>query len=100
MDQRINRLEEKLDTKLDSIVEKLHDINITLIRNTDSLEVHEMRTDIAEKKLSLYEDRLDQLEAKDKLITSIVTKIIPGVAACVMFVYKMGWFEKLIKLFS
>lgn len=95
MDQRINRLEEKLDTKLDAIVDKLHQMNITLTRNTDSLEIHEKRTDIAEKKLDAYEERLDKIDSHNKLVTFIFLKVIPALAAIVAFLYKVGWLQKL-----
>lgn len=95
MDQRINRLEEKLDTKLDAIVNKLHEVNITLIRNTDSLELHERRTDIAEKNLKSYELRLEQVFAYQKNVNLIAFKIIPAIAGIITFAYKMGWLTKL-----
>lgn len=94
MDLRINRLEEKLDSKLDLVVEKLHDINITLIRNTQSLEVHEQRTDIAEKRLDSYEDRLEKVASFHKTINLLVFKIIPALAAIVAFAYKVGLFNR------
>ena len=57
MEKRIDRM----DAKLDTIIEKLQEQNITLARNTDSLIIHERRTTIAEEKLSLL-----QLEVKEQ----------------------------------
>lgn len=95
MDQRINRLEEKLDTKLDAIVDKLHSIDVTLVRNTQSLEIHEKRTDIAEQKLDAYEVRLDKIDSHNKTVTFIFLKVIPAAAGVIAFLYKMGWLAKL-----
>lgn len=92
MDQRIDRIEGKLDV----IVDKLSDLNVTLARNTQSLEIHEKRTDIAEQKLDSYEKRMDKMDNHVRLVNFVVFKVVPAAAAVVWFLYKVG----AIKTFS
>lgn len=92
MEQRLNRIEQKLDEKFDTITDKLHDINVTLTRNTDSLEIHERRTDIAEQRLEEFQKKLNHVDTHVKIVNFIFLKIIPAAAGCVLFAKKMGWF--------
>ncbi len=43
---------EKLDKTTSRIDERMDEMNVTLVRNTDSLEVHIRRTDLLESKFS------------------------------------------------
>ena len=104
MQKRLDKLEEKIDL----IVDKLHDQNVTLARNTESLILHEKRTDIAEQKLNLLENeykehstrdmlRLENIESKldpiYKHVTVVNTAfkyIIPAVAGILGFLFKIG----------
>lgn len=51
--------------KIDLVIEKLHEIEVTLAKNTESLIIHEKRTDIAEKKLEVLNERIDDLKDRD-----------------------------------
>lgn len=107
MDNNNNRFD-RIDQQLDRIVDKQMDMTVTLAENTKSLIIHEKRTDIAEKKLSLLElefktyserDRVS-MEAIEKKLTPIHTHVtivnvlvkyvIPASAGVLVFLYKMG----------
>jgi CII-binding regulator of phage lambda lysogenization HflD len=101
---RLLRIEEKLD----KITDKLHETNTILAENTQSLILHEKRTDLAEKKIEIVQLRLEKQlekeggilkEIEEKLspikehvtIVSIVFKyIIPTIAASTLFLIKLG----------
>ncbi len=71
---RLIRIEEKLD----KLADKLHETNIVLAENTQSLIIHEKRTDIAEQKLGLLEAEFKEHSAKDEIILeSINVKLQP-----------------------
>lgn len=55
---KIDRLSEKLDEKLDKINDRLGETEKAIIRNTDSLEIHMMRTELAEQRLELIEEEI------------------------------------------
>jgi len=98
----------KIEEKLDSITEKLHQTNIILAENTQSLIIHEKRTDLAEKKIELVQQRLDkQLEKESGILREIEEKlqpirehvtlvnvvfkyVIPTLAATLLFLIKIG----------
>jgi hypothetical protein len=104
---RLVRLEEKID----KISEKLQDINIVMAENTQSLIIHEKRTDLAEKKVELVEMRLNEQIQKDHqilskidqklypiqahidLVQGIFKYFIPAVAAILTFLYKLEIFK-------
>lgn len=92
MDHRLNRLEQKIDEKFDQVMDKLHDIDVTLVRNTDSLEIHEKRTTIAEQKLDAFETKLNHVDTHVKIVNFVVLKLIPAIAGCLLFAKKMDWF--------
>lgn len=55
-----------IEHKLDSIVNKLHEMNLVLSKNTESLITHEKRTDIAERKMEILNARIDEIKDKEK----------------------------------
>ena len=55
----------QIENKLDSVIEKLHDIHIVLSENTQSLIIHEKRTDIAERKLEVLTERIEENKEKE-----------------------------------
>ncbi len=94
---RLLRIEEKLDT----ISEKLHDNNVILAENTQSLILHEKRTDLAEKKVYLLEQKLDkQIEREASALKEIQDHVnlvnfvfkygIPAIAAILLFLVQFG----------
>lgn len=100
---RLTRIEEKLD----KISEKIEDINITMASNTQSLIIHEKRTDIAENRIALTELQLKEMSTKNKIILEnieekiqpiythvtivnvIVKYVIPSIAGVLVFLFKM-----------
>ena len=54
-----------IEMKLESIIERLHEMNVTLAENTKSLIVHEKRTDLAERKMEILNDRIDSLKSDE-----------------------------------
>src|SRR5574343_603622 len=107
MEKRIDKLEEKIDV----IIDKLHQQNLTLVRNTESLEVHEKRTDIAEQKLGLLEKEFIEHSSKDDLVLSeintkltpiykhvnvvnvILKYVLPALAGLITFLLKIGFIK-------
>lgn len=104
MEKRLDKLEEKLDT----IIEKLQDQNLTLARNTDSLVIHEKRTDLAEQKLNVLEleykahfnkdelvlgsieEKLTPIYKHVTLVNAMVKYVLPAVTAVLAFLFKIG----------
>jgi hypothetical protein len=73
MENNVDKRLEKIEGKIDIIVEKIHSIDKTLDRNTDSLDMHIKRTNLLEKKLAPI----------DKHVTMVngVIKFLLGLAA-------------------
>jgi hypothetical protein len=95
----------KIEDKLDAITEKLHQTNIILAENTQSLILHEKRTDLAEKRIELMQQKFEEKE--DNLLTELELKlnpirdhvnlvnlvfkyVIPTLAATLLFLVKLG----------
>lgn len=55
-----------VEQKLETIVNKLHEMNLILAKNTESLITHEKRTDIAERKMEVLNARIDEIKDKEK----------------------------------
>lgn len=101
---RFNRIEDKLD----KITDKLQEMNVTLAENTQSLIIHEKRTDLAERKIELIQLQLnEQVEKDHKIIEKLEEKflpiqthvnlvnivfkyVIPAIAGLTAFLYKVG----------
>ncbi len=54
-----------MEMKLELILDKLHDIDITLAENTKSLIIHEKRTDLAERRIETMNERIDELKDRE-----------------------------------
>ena len=98
----------RIEDKLDRITEKLQETNIVLAENTQSLIIHEKRTDLAENKLNLLEIEFKEYTARDRVVlkdieskiepiyshvntVSVVFKyVIPAIGAILVFLFKMG----------
>jgi chromosome segregation ATPase len=101
---RLTRLEDKID----KISDKLQEINLVMVENTQSLIIHEKRTDLAEKKLSLLEDEFKEKSQEDKasigkietklepihnhviMVNTILKYVLPSVLAILAFLLKIG----------
>lgn len=59
-----NKLQ-NIENKLDAVVEKLYEMNVILAKNTESLIVHEKRTDLAEKKIETLNERIDEIKDRE-----------------------------------
>ncbi|MFZ4411440.1 MAG: hypothetical protein ACOYOV_00055 [Bacteroidales bacterium] len=99
MDQKLN----KIDDKLDRIVEKLHEIEIQLTRNTDSLEIHEKRSDINEQEIELvqkevstlvctFQESLHPITEHIAHVKFVLFKIVPAVSGTILFVLAVAKF--------
>ncbi len=64
MDSKLN----KIETKIDTISSKMHSIDITLERNTASLEEHVRRTNILETKVEHVDSHVKMMNGALKLI--------------------------------
>jgi tetrahydromethanopterin S-methyltransferase subunit B len=53
---------DKLDTKVDHVIDKLEATNLILAKNTTSLEIHERRTTASEKRIETLE--VDNIQRK------------------------------------
>lgn len=98
----------KIEEKLDSIVEKLNETNTILAANTQSLIIHEKRTDIAEKNIEMLqikfekniedknstlmeiENKLNPIRDHVNLVNAIFKYVIPGLAAGILFLFRLG----------
>jgi len=98
----------RIEDKLDKLADKLQETNIVLAENTQSLIIHEKRTDLAESKLSLLEVQFKEYTIRDSIIlreieqklepiashvniVHVVFKyVLPAVAAALVFLYKIG----------
>jgi hypothetical protein len=101
---RLGRLEDKLD----KISDKLSEMNVILAENTQSLIIHEKRTDLAEKKIGLVEVRLEEQLRKDgailekiedqllpiknhvAMVSFLFKYIIPSIAAILVFLHRIS----------
>lgn len=101
---RLIRIEEKLD----KLADKLQETNIVLAENTQSLIIHEKRTDLAETKLSLLEIHFKEYAVRDSVILREIEQklepisnhvnivhvifkyVLPSIAAILVFLYKIG----------
>ena len=102
---------QKIEDKLDKINDKLGEISITLAENTQSLIIHEKRTDIAEQKLALLEIEFKEKSARDELIMDgierkiepvhdhvmiinvVIKYVLPAIAGLIAFLYKFDVFK-------
>lgn len=56
---------QSIEAKLEAVIDKLHVMNVTMARNTESLIIHEKRTDIAERKMESLNGRIDDLKDRE-----------------------------------
>lgn len=87
MNDRFDKLEEKID-KLD---EKVDAINNTLTRNTSSLEKHEYRTTLAERRMDAIDKELAPLKDHMTFVMNVV-KITAIVGSILMFAKQLELF--------
>jgi hypothetical protein len=98
----------RIEDKLDKLADKLQETNIVLAENTQSLIIHEKRTDLAESKLSLLEVQFKEYAARDSVILREIEQklepisnhvnivhvifkyVLPSIAAILVFLYKIG----------
>jgi|688.fasta_scaffold198816_2 hypothetical protein len=103
-DDKLNKIEEKID----KINEKLNEIHVTLAENTQSLIVHEKRTDLAEQKLELLElelkeraeissdavkeisKRIEPIHDHVIVVSAVVKYVIPAICTVLAFFYKFN----------
>ena len=114
MEQK-NKEPSVVEVKLDLLIEKIEALARILEKNTDSLIIHEKRTDLAEHKLKILEMELEDLKKEERqdikdineklepitvhvhAVNIIVTYVIPAACAIVLMLYKMGAFDHIAK---
>lgn len=74
---------ERLEEKLDKIVEQIAEINVTMARNTASLDEHIRRTNMLEEKLEPVEKHVIMVNGAAKLLMGLL-----GLAATAVAIYK------------
>jgi uncharacterized membrane protein YheB (UPF0754 family) len=84
---------EKMNEKLDAIVAKQGEMNITLVRLTDSVEVHVKRSD-------LLEERVDLLAGDLKPVEDHVTMVNGALKFLVYLGAVVGLVAGLLKIFE
>lgn len=103
MEKRLDRLEEKLD----KLVDQLHELNITMAKNTESLIIHEKRTDLSEQRIASVEENmlarqiefaqimqnitetLGPIKSHVQLVNFVFKYVIPCVSAVCAFAWKI-----------
>ena len=102
---------DRIDAQLERIVDKQIETTVILAENTQSLIIHEKRTDIAERKLNLLElefktyaerekaalgaieEKLNPIHTNVTIVNVLVKYIITAAAGVLVFLYKMGVFK-------
>ena len=102
---------DRIDAQLERIVDKQIETTVILAENTQSLIIHEKRTDIAERKLNLLElefktyaerekaalgaieEKLNPIHTHVTIVNVLVKYIIPAAGGILIFLYKMGVFK-------
>ena len=88
------KLLEKLDEKLDKVEERLGSIDVTLAKNTQSLDEHIRRTELAEEAIGLIKEELKPIQKHVTQVhtilqaigfVSLVVSIAAGIVKIVAF---------------
>ena len=78
MDDRLERIE----TKLDKVVDQIGEINETTAKQQVSLDYHIKRTDLLEKKLEPVEAHVNLISSLFKIVASIA--VLAGIVATIL----------------
>lgn len=91
--RRLEKIENKLDSKLEEQSGKLHSIDITLTRQEGQLAEHMRRTEVAEENLATIRDEfkpiqkhVELMNAASKIFTG--TTIVFGLVYTILEIYK------------
>ena len=87
---KIDKMADRLDSKLEKIHDRLNNIEIATVQNTASLSEHMLRTDLAEQRLELLEE-----EIKPVLDGMSFLKVVAKIGT-----YIVGIIYGVLKLFS
>lgn len=82
-----------LNNKIDKVIESQKETNEILVRNTATLEVHVKRTDLAEEKIELIRQEVENIESKtdkNESFLSGVVWVISGLAGLLALLYETG----------
>lgn len=93
------------DQKVDKILEKITDIEKTLVRhegyherNTASLETHILRTNLLEKRIELLVEEVDPIKTHVAVVGSVIKSGLIGLGilgSVLMGLHSMGILQKL-----
>jgi chromosome segregation ATPase len=90
------KLLEKLDEKMDKVEEKLGSIDVTLAKNTSSLDEHIRRTELAEEAISIIKNEMAPIQKHVTQVhtifqaigfVSVVVSIAAGVVKVAEFLF-------------
>lgn len=98
MEDHLGKSLDKLEQRMLDLADKMEQLNLTLVRNTNSLERHEYRTTLAEDNIRLLREEIRPIKTHVQLMNSSA-KIITVVGAVVIFLQKMGWLTFLKNFF-
>jgi hypothetical protein len=90
------KLLEKLDEKLDKVEERLGSIDITLAKNTQSLDEHIRRTELAEEAIGFIKDELKPIQ---KHVTQVHT-ILQAIGFIAVVVSILAGIVKVLQFFG
>jgi hypothetical protein len=73
---------ERIETKLDKVVDQISEINSTTAKQQVSLDYHIKRTDLLEKKLEPVEAHVNLISSLFKIVASIA--VLAGIVATIL----------------
>lgn len=69
---------DKIEGKIDKLIDQVNEVNVTLAKNTESLILHEKRTDLAEQRIAHIEDIILQKQVEyDSTLKELIKEISP-----------------------
>jgi len=90
INDKISASVDKLDTKLDKIVDRLGSVDVTLAQQHESLKTHIRRTELLEEAVAPIEKHVDMMSGALKLvgILGLIAGILEGLSITLEFLGK------------
>ncbi len=77
---------ERIEIKIDNMSEKIHSMDKSLIIYNEHLSTHMRRTELAEKKLDLFEQEIKPALEGYKFVKTALKILVPILITCI------GWY--------
>lgn len=90
--------DEKLHEKIDIVVERIHNIDMTLVRQEETLKEHIRRSLANEQAVDILKEELKPLKKRENFISSVL-KFIIACSSVLAFLASVGWLNRILKLF-